>query len=177
METALSWRPWLTASVFVVGMALAVGSWQSLKSTERDLLEAQFERDSDVYVTMIQRELDQVVDTARAIQAFYDGSLLVERREFNDYVETFILEVPHIRGVQWGFEVSHRERVIHEQRGSQALGHPYQILERNGDRWVRAADRPHYYPVYFIRSRLTDGWTRGYDWGQDPRMVAALERA
>ena len=169
-------RWWAMLAIAVLGLVLTALIWQAMRATSDELLESQFQSDADFYSVLLQRELDQVLDAGVAVKAFFRGSLLVDRGEFRTFGDTFILEVPNIRSVQWLFEVSADERRVHEERGRQALRRPYEIVEFDRGVPRRAADRDRYLPAYFAASIDRTRWVLGFDWSTDPRVEEAAQR-
>ena len=171
----LKW--WTAIAIVVIGLLLTGTGWHSLRVTERDLLQAQFESDADILVTMLQRDFDGVLDTGRSMKAFYTGSILVQRHEFVEFTNLFTLADPFIRSVQWVVYVPHEERDVHEERGSRAVGDSYEIIEPTNDSWVAARPRSGYYPAYFSVAEDADRWPAGIDWGAYPAVTQALQRS
>ena len=170
-------RGWIPVLVVVLGMAMTLAAWSSLRTAQDDFLKAQFQSDANIYVTMLERELEQVRDTGRAIQAFYRGSVLVQRIEFREYSQQFALEVPNIESVQWVLPVRSEDREDHEQLGREEVAYDYRLLQFDEGRWESAEEREMYYPAYFSYATEPQKWPAGTDWAGEPEVAQAMELA
>lgn len=177
-QSRSSVRHWLAmCAVVVVGLGLTLGTWLSLRATQEELVRARFERDADIFVGLLQREVDQILEIGRAIRAFYAGSQLVTRNEFDEFAWTYVLEIPDVDAVQWVFPVASDRRDDHESSGSRELEQPYQIVQWHEDKWEAADPADRYLPAYFSVSDDPGRWPVGMDWAAYPRVVQTIENA
>ncbi len=171
-------RGWAALGVALVGLSLTIWSWSWIDNAEDALLEAQFQRDAEIIAGMFQRELDQIFAATASLEAFFRGSIEVERHEFDTFAETVALPVTQIESAHWLPRVSHEERRRHEREASEIKGYPYEIQQLSEDgQWVRAEEREEYYPSFFNKAAEPSVWTAGHDWASDPGVAQGLKRS
>ncbi len=161
--------------VLLVGSLLTVWSFLSLTHAEEDLRHLSFEQEANLLANLFQREIDSLVVTSLGLVAFFKGSILVERHEFEIFVDTFAVELPRVESAHWVVPVTHSQRSDHEAWASRMRGEPYEILHPESDGHLRSAPPGEFYfPSVFLAG--SDGnWAAGFDWATKPEVVASIE--
>ncbi len=110
--------------------------------------------------------------------ALFQASRNVERREFRRFVAASLSRHPSLQAIAWIPRVAAHERGAYEE-AARRDGHPeFRIREQNaqGD-LIPAAERPVYFPVYFIEPLAGNEAALGFDLASDPVRWEALARA
>ncbi len=173
-----SLRWWAAGGVAVVGVLLALISWQWTLHGERAIVESHFERDASVVSGVLESQLDVYIKVANSVVGVFTGFETVERDEFEAYLDSFALEQPQIESVQWLPRITDAERTAHEASGDRQLGVPYELVELDEEGgFVSAAERDEYFPGYYIAASRAETWAVGFDWGSKPEVRERLEEA
>ena len=122
--------------------------------------------------------MNTTLEVAETIVSFFNASQNVDRDEFAIFVSYVLSEHGGIQAVEWIPRVTALERAGHEQLArSEGLGQ-YRITERDGGgALVIAADRPEYFPVYYLEPLVGNEAALGFDLASSPTRLAALEKA
>ncbi|MHC4817532.1 MAG: SpoIIE family protein phosphatase [Planctomycetota bacterium] len=162
----------------VAGSLSAIATHEVLAGYERRRVAAQF----DEYLTeksfALAREIDGVVAALRALEALFDASEEVTRKEFSTFVRGALARHPPIQAMEWIPRVPADQRKAHEAAGAAAGLAGYAIMEGlDRSRMVPAAPRGEYFPVFFVEPLAGNEHALGFDLGSDPARRAALDRA
>lgn len=171
-------RKWLPVLVIVlIGFGLNMWGWVWIERAEDARLQAQFQRDAEVMNNVLDKELEDLFSTARALTAFYRASEKVESWEFKQFVESYALPSPQLSAALWIRPVVQEDRDDYEAAQSALQERPFQILERSEDGLQRAEARPMYYPGELVASESGLAWPAGFDWGSTAVVRQGLEAA
>ena len=101
-------RRWLLLSllVAVVGIGLSVLAFQLLLTREQRLAEVQFQHDSARRVEAVHRVMRDRVSAVAMLSAYYAGSEVVHRREFDTFVVPLLRHREGVQFVGWAPSVS-----------------------------------------------------------------------
>ncbi|MBZ0157969.1 MAG: CHASE domain-containing protein [Alphaproteobacteria bacterium] len=138
-------------------------------------LQAEFAEKARNYHTAIKREIELNLATLRAVKAFYNASVKVERHEFHDFVQPLLKELPSIQALEWAPRVPHPERKAFENAAVREGLSSFRLKERGpGGRLERARNRDEYFPVYFVEPREGNEVAIGFDLASDEMRRRAL---
>lgn len=85
-EQKLIYRVWQHSLIIVCGILATFGLWISAVRNEKVHAEQKFERDSKLQIINLQNNLDNEISFLLSLQLFFENSLEVSRKEFNNYV-------------------------------------------------------------------------------------------
>lgn len=167
------------ALTVLLGTGLSVLAAGAIAHQTRTAQQLQFQRQTDVLATSLQRSINRYTDILRSLSDFYAVSeQTVSRADFNRFVERALATYPGIQALEWAPVVLAAERADFEAR-VQAEGYrAFQITERESrGGLVRAANRPHYVPVLYLQPLAGNELALGYDLTSDDIRREALETA
>jgi signal transduction histidine kinase len=137
-----------------------------------------FDRRAHELAGQLRQELGWHLDELHAIAGLYRASERVERDEFAAFVGPRLALTSSIKALEWIPAVPHEERLVFEAAARHEGLENFELTERRDQRvMVRAAERPEYYPVYFVEPLAGNEAALGYDLGSSAPRRAALERA
>lgn len=160
------------------GLALAWVIGAATARFEHDRYESAFQEAATARLAALGGSLNTTLEVAETIVSFFNASQNVDRDEFAIFVSHVLSEHGGIQAVEWIPRVTALERAGHEQLArSEGLGQ-YRITERDGGgALVIAADRPEYFPVYYLEPLVGNEAALGFDLASSPTRLAALEKA
>jgi PAS domain S-box-containing protein len=171
-------RLWLSFLIAGCGIVLSCLFCAILRQQEQQLAVVQFQYDAEKRVQAIQIAMSNRMITVGTLATYFAGSELVERSEFDTFVEELLRDRSGIQALGWAPRIRAAEREAHERfvRGERLP--KYQIIELNKrGEVVRAAARAEYFPVLFVKPTDKNEDLLGLDIWSDPTYRAATERA
>lgn len=167
---------WIIALLAVLGCLMSLALSRAVAEGDRHVRESQFGRDAADRARLIEREVAKALAHVRTLAAFYVGSNEVTRDEFHAFAGRIMDDQRLVRALEWIPLVPAADRADFERSvGAQIDG--FEIVEADGDKLVRAAERSVYYPVTFIEPTAGNEAALGLDLGSEPTRRAALELA
>lgn len=142
---------WSVATlVMLVGMALTTSIFLELRRSSREALERQFRFVATEQAQKIIEKFRNNLRDLDSVRRLYEGSLSVRRLEFRQFV-TPILNEGGFLALEWLPRVTREQRAAFEATAQQEAWPGFEFKECDGpDRKARAADRPEYFPVYYL---------------------------
>lgn len=168
----------LIAVVGCAGFVISlVFSWLLL-SREQQLVRAQFNLDAEKRIETIQRVMLSRLALVDTLAAFFFGSQMVDRDEFQTFCDLLVQHETGVYALAWAPEVADARRQLHEQAVRRQGLANYRIVEGNdrGD-WVPAAKREVHYPILFVEPWRTTQAMLGLDLAGKPIGRKALDEA
>jgi len=161
-----------------VVLAVASAGYVFLQYSEQTQTRLRFDRRVDQVFQDIQEQVTGHLNAVNSINSYYAGSKYVDRAEFRGFNQ---LLLPRHRGVQameWLPKVAHEDRAKYEARAREEGLVDFEFREADAEgQIVRAEDREHYFPVYFVEPQASNQTAVGFDMGSHPQCRAALDLA
>jgi K+-sensing histidine kinase KdpD/CHASE1-domain containing sensor protein len=163
---------------FFIGSLISIGLFLVLRQNENQRLEHLFDSQTDLLTSAIARELDEQRETLELISAFFGASENVTREGFAEITRSHLEHDNSTQALEWVPRVSHNDldRWI---AAAQADGNAIFAIreqDQNGN-LIPAAERAHYYPVYYVEPLDGNEMAIGFDLASDPIRLSALELA
>lgn len=167
-----------TGIIFLIGITITL----VIYTTQQKTLEArQQELVSRVHMTVynsIQREIDRNLDALLALKTSFVAHRGMSRAQFSIYARHYLQYLKSIQALEWVPHVLHKDRDSLEQAARRDGFAGFQIIQRAGDRSVRAEDRREYFPVYYLEPFEGNENAMGFDPGQASiQRWGAIEKA
>ena len=138
----------------------------------------QFKLDADKRIEAIQAAFTDATGTVSTIATFFNGSEMVDRKEFHTVASPALRNHPGVCALAWVPQIPAARRTAHEQamRGEGVSG--YEISRHGGPgQYLRDVDRDVYYPIVFMEPIRENRSLLGLDLASAPACFAALLRA
>jgi len=170
--------PLLLAAVAVVGVALSVASFRSARTREQAEARARFDRAARNRGAALQLALARIEDELGALGAFLENPLWLTRPEFERLASALRARHGHNQVLEWIPRVPLAERDAVERAGRSEGFAQFRITERDMHGQMEpAADRPEYYPAFFVEPLRGNETTVGFDLASDATARDAIVRA
>lgn len=142
-----------------------------------------FEQGAREVVAVLRTAIRQNLAILQALASWFEVTKDISRGDFQRFTAPYfsINQPLYNRGVHalaWVPRVEAAARRAHEE-ATRREGFPdYQVTERSEQgRWVRAGERPEYFPVYYVVPQPGHERVLGFDLGSDPTRRQALTAA
>lgn len=162
-----------------LGVAASLAVFFTLRSLEKDVAAAEFQRRADERRQAVEGKLDIALETLESIAALFRTVDDVGREDFHEFT-TPILDRHdgYIQAFGWNQRIARADRDAHVQRTRDAGFTSYDITERDADgRMTSAGDRPEYVAVSYLAPKRENEAAHGYDIASEQSRRAALDRA
>jgi len=165
------------AIVASVGVAISVALFAVFEQVERLNLQDQFVADAGRRSDAVAHAFTEGIDVLRTLQAFYDGSVFVDRDEFDTCVQPLLSANRAVVALAWAPRVWAGERARYEAEARQAGIKDFSFKERADDgRLVAAGRRGDYVPIYYLGLATGNDALLGFDLASEPHVAAAIQR-
>lgn len=171
-------RYWPAVAVLCLGILGAVYLHSLVLEREETARQAAFTNLANVIKSSFQREIDQDVGVMESIGGLYAASELVERDEFEDFVEYPLLRHQDLLALEWlpKVVVSQRAEIEMIARMDGIRDFSLRELDEKG-LVVEAASREMYFPVLYVEPTEGNEEALGYDMASNPVNLHAMELA
>jgi PAS domain S-box-containing protein len=170
------WLPII--GILVIGSLLNLAVLVVLRSQEERNAKAAFENVAQVRFDDLEASVHESLDNLDAVAAFFNSSRLVERAEFGRFTNSLLGRDNALQALEWSPRVTLAERRAYEQMGKRNGFPRFQLTEKTpAGQMVRAAERPEYFPVFYVEPLRGNERAVGYDLASNPARDAALTRA
>lgn len=167
----------VTAATLVAGVLMSAAVFFGLRAWERNQVDFAFAMAAEGISASIQRSIDRNLDAVRALAALHQAAHSVERDEFRTFAIPLLASNPSLHALGWIPRVPAAEREAFEARAREEIP-DFRIVERlEPDRSIPAAERPEYFPVWYVEPLETHRFALGFDIGFSPVRREAAERA
>lgn len=137
--------------IAILGISLSVTAFLREHALEQEQLSTRFEQLAEERATLLQAGIDRTLEILYATGALFDASDAVTRSEFNAFLASLVDRHPELHGVEWLPRVTHEARASFEAQARAEGFTDFQILEvTDNHSLITAAQRPEYFPVFFI---------------------------
>jgi PAS domain S-box-containing protein len=164
--------------ILIIGSLLNLAVLVILRSQEERSARAAFESAAQMRFDDLEASVQQSLDNLDAVKAFFNASRSVDRSGFNRFTGTLLERDKALQALEWAPRAASRERRRYELDGLQNGFPSFQFTEKNArGEMVPAAERPEYYPVFYVEPLHGNERAVGYDLASNPARRAALMRA
>ena len=165
-------------AVGALGAALAVAAWVAVSAWEQRLAKAKFNDVAGDYATVLQHGLDQYFKKIRALRAFYDASVGVDRQEFTLFTSQILTGYRDTMRLLWLPRVGRDERSAMEFEARKNGLVDFSITTWRPNRPVRPArERQEYFPILYSTVSQAKTATYGTDLNSEATRSQAIARA
>ncbi|HXV26033.1 MAG TPA: CHASE domain-containing protein [Alphaproteobacteria bacterium] len=174
-----SWRDLIPgALVLACGGAIALGGFLAARDHLVGLERRNFEVEAAGYAGALRDGVRQYAEALNAMAAFVSASRGVDRWEFLRFAERTLPRYPGFAALEWVPRVPIQYRARYERRAQVDGLFGLRIRELGSDsELVPAADRPEFFPVYYVEPFEGHDQLLGFDLASDPVARAILSRA
>ena len=176
---ARSWKDFIpSAVVLACGIAITAGGFLAARNQLVSIERRSFEMEAAGYSAALRDGMRQYAEALNSMAAFVSASRGVDRWEFLRFTERTLPRYPGFSALEWVPRVPLGQRAKYERRAQVDGLFGLRIREFGRDsELVAAADRPEYYPVYYVEPFEGHERLLGFDLGADPAARAVLARA
>jgi len=164
-----------------IAVAGLVATWLLFHRTrgmEAASLHADFACKAANHTAAIGRMMNHSVDVLSTVRAYFASSLNVDRFAFERFVGELLGSVPGTQAIEWVPLVADEYRDEMEERNRRSGLPEYEFVELDAaGRFVPAATRPRYFPVYFAGPLAGNEAVMGLDLAAVPDRRRMIEAA
>ncbi len=165
-------------AVALIGMSLTAVAFRETRRLERKAVKADFMTQANLLNGACVHALSQRLEVIEAIALFYEASPEVLRDQFSQLVHPYCARYSGIRRLGWISAVPDSDRARCELAARRDGIERFQIVERDAEsQLVRAAERAHYLPIYYIEPYAGGSEIMGLDLASDPTAANLLAQA
>ncbi|MBF0285597.1 MAG: EAL domain-containing protein [Magnetococcales bacterium] len=168
----------LPISLFLIAALLLTAlafKWEG--EQEQDRLHHVRSEQTESITRNIQKQLDELVESLHASQAFFHSTNAVTREEFHSFTGHLLRRHTAIQALSWVPRVAEADRPRLEQE-AQSWQKGFGVTERAQDgSLIPAASRRHYHPVYFIEPLQGNEAAVGFDLGSNASRAQTMTKA
>lgn len=160
------------------GVVLTVGIFLILRNLEAENARAAFDGVARQRLDVLEANIALTVNNLISLDAYFDASPRFDRASFTRFAAGLLTQNQAIQALEWVPRVPHRLRADYEH-AARRDGLPwFQFTERlpHGE-MSRAAERPEYFPVFFVEPFSGNQKALGYDLSSNAARREALQRA
>jgi len=85
----------------LVGVMLSVVGFGVLRDWEEQAMRTDLERRAEERISVLKRDIESYLLIIESLAGLYNASHTVERQEFREFVEPFLLRFPGIQALEW----------------------------------------------------------------------------
>ncbi|MCG8584433.1 MAG: CHASE domain-containing protein, partial [Pirellulales bacterium] len=142
---------------------------------ERQQTRLKFERRVSSVFDSVKESVERYLDVVHSMQGFFAGSVEVTREEFDVFHRHLLERHKGIQALEWIPQVTQEERSDYERMVRDVGFSDFEFTERTAKNdLVPAAERPVYFPVFFVVPHQGNEAAFGYDLGSDEARLSAL---
>jgi signal transduction histidine kinase len=130
------------------------------------------------FIFGLEREINTVSDTSRAVVGLLLSSTSVDDDEFRQFTHEFIDRYDSVQALEWAPRVEHSQRAAMELSKQQS-GYPafrFLGLDDNGN-LVPLPAKPEYFPIYHVEPIRDNDRIHGFDLSSNALRRAAIDQA
>ncbi len=163
--------------ILIVGVGLSIATFSIVRNWEHRRVREELLQQVDNLATTLTYNLEDKLEAANVIAAFYNASNQIDRREFQTFVRPILSRYEGIYGLSWVAKVTAAQRRSYEQAIA-AEGFPnFSIYHRDdAGRITPPKQQTEYFPITYTQPS-TLSKAIGYDMLSEPIRRATLERA
>lgn len=174
MKAYSNWRSYI---IFLAGISISALIAWNIGTLHEDSIRVQIKGEMKELSYRVSRELFVNFEAMHIIQGLFQGSQNVTKAEFSRVAGDTLERHPELSYLQWAPRVKDTERDVFEQAQQQIYGR-YAIQQRSSrGRWVRADQRPEYFPVTYQADRGFADLRVGVDLNSEIYGAALIRQA
>jgi diguanylate cyclase (GGDEF)-like protein len=155
-----------------LGLIVALAAWFAVSVWEERLARAKFTAVAGDYAAILQSGIDEYLGRIRAVRAFYDASVEVDRDEFKLFTDQILGTYSNTMRLVWCPRVTRDERVEFERK----QGYSIKTWAQTGPSSA-APERNEYFPILYSSVSSDRTATFGLDLNTEPVRSQAISRA
>ncbi len=164
--------------VFFLSLFLSLAAFTATRTSEQKRRESEFKERARRPAAAVQQNIDLYLEEIQSIGKFYAASRLVERGEFQAFVQGILSRRRAIEALEWAPRVGLAERAAFEAEAQREISGDFRILEPGEQaRRVPAGRRQVYYPVWYVEPLEHNETALGIDLGASAIYANALGSA
>jgi len=168
----------LLAGLFLAGVGLLVLLFTFVADMVDERERATFEKAAQERFTDLETNITLTLDNLVVVSSFFDAEPSISRQQFAKLASPIIDRNPAIQALEWVPRVTRQGRADAESAARADGVNGFTFKERKPDiGLVPEAERPDYFPVYFVEPLQGNEKAVGFDLGSDATRRAALEQA
>lgn len=168
---------WALILLMAAGVILSGLLYHNLKEREAEEFQSSFLRRAERQRMLVATSLQEHCDSILVLEGLFRFSKGVERNEFRGSANLLLQRYKGVHAFQWAPHVTAEERPEVEQMAREEGISNYEIKEPGpAGAFVRAGERPVYFPVLYTEPREGNEVMFGFDLAMGPNRDA-LERA
>lgn len=163
--------------ILIIGLAASFGAHIVTKEWDQRIRKQHFDHSAQEQIRAIQANLLSTAATLRSIRALFNASNLVDRDEFQAFVQS-LETADMVQALEWIPRVPNAARAEYEEAARRDGFPDFEFTERASQgAMVPAGDREEYFPVYFVEPYVGNERALGFDRGSNATRLAALDHA
>jgi len=165
-------------AIICLGVGLSIMAFTVRRQSERRAVELQLERTARDHISILRQQTELHLLELESLEAFFAGSVEVERDEFAKFVNIFLRVHSDVHALAWAPRVLASQRKDYEQAAKQNGLSNFQITEITQTADVIAArSRDEYFPVFFIEPLSKNLPILGLDLSSNSVILEALNKS
>lgn len=171
-------RHLIAALVAAAGLVVSVAIALSVREVRAVKIRGEFEELSESRFRAVQNSFDRNRVALASLQSLFTSFGQVTRKQFADFSQLLLTQVPGIQALEWIPRVPESERERYESVARSEGFDAFQFTVRDpARRMVRAPKGDVYYPVYYLEPLKGNEKALGFDLASDADRFAALRLA
>ncbi len=157
---------------------LTVMAFLEIRAVKMSQIQTEFTRKAQTMAATLGSNLESYFDVLYSIKGLFDSSKMVDRQEFQIFIQRLFDRHPGIQALEWIPRVTHQQRRRYEVDARRDGFSEFQITERQRQgQMVPAARRAEYFPVYYVEPYAGNELALGFDLASNSARQAAISRA
>ena len=175
-KRSISRRYGASLTVGLIGLALSLTAFFSVREWETKLQELDFDRLAEARCELFDREVIGSISKLTALKQFFDGSQFVDRREFTTFINPLHEISTHKLAFFWAPQVLEANRRSFEKAALAEGISDFSIhCDSPVDGIAAVTQRERYYPVLYYCHE--SNWAMGLDLLREPHLRKAIKQA
>ncbi|MCL9780750.1 CHASE domain-containing protein [Vibrio sp. S4M6] len=167
----------VAAIIFISGCLLSLLSFTLLKSSEKQVIFKEFERQINTYNAHMHEELETSFEALYALGVLFHKPPLPSESEFREVASSITNRHPSIQALEWIPVVEKSEREEYESTKRNSFPNfTFTSLNSKGELEVSPI-RDIYYPVYYVEPYIGNEPALGYDLGSNRTRLETIEKS
>lgn len=163
--------------VVLTGIFLSSLSSWFLYQEENKRVNIEFKKHVNQRADLLYRELAINLEALRALALIFNGDTAPDFNRFRAEAKNILARFSNIQALEWVPRVSHAERTTYELALQQHYPDFTFTEQKQPGLMIPAAERPEYYPVYYIEPLTGNESALGFDLASNPARLKALEKS
>ena len=173
-------RFYIPVLVFLIGLILSFWLYSLVRNWRIERTKLQFEWMAHDRVESIRAAIGEYFSAMHSVGQYYIANDEISAEKFQTFVSYALSHYKGIAAFEWIPRVPHSQRAEFENVGkSQYSYEGFQFTELNAEtqNLVSAAQRPEYFPVYYVAPLVANKTALGFDLATEPMRMSALTRS